>query len=65
MRVNTTVVIELPTDLDRMIVEILRVTEALDNRKISHATARESSQRDQTPATISFTISGEVAEKEL
>jgi hypothetical protein len=64
MRVNTTVVIELPAEWDEVVEQIARATTFLAGRKIWQAEARESSQRDGTPATISLTIAGEVTEPE-
>lgn len=60
MRSNTTITIDLPCDLRDMIEAIERVTAVLAEPRVFRASFVEHSQRDGTPAHVSFSIGGEL-----
>jgi hypothetical protein len=59
MRANTTVIFDLPGDLDAFIEGMTRLTDEMENPRIWLARVTEQ-DRDGTPGYIALTISGEL-----
>ncbi len=62
MRVNITIVIDLPITREEFLEGVTRFTDDLDDPTIYRASFVEHDQRDGTPAHFSLTISGDVKE---
>lgn len=63
MRGNTTVVFDLPVDLEELTVHLQQVTLHMTKRRIWNANVVEADQRNGTPKQLSLTIGWEIEDQ--